>query len=255
MRKTLLKALLGGSIFAASAFAGTAHAVDINGTEVSVGIGADYVSQYVFRGISFADDSLQPYVEAGIGNFTLGLWANAPLGDNADDGTDEIDLYASYGFGLADGVSASVGITYYHFPETGDFFETDGGTAGTYEVNAGVSFDETLLSPFATAYYDFTLESFTLEGGIGYGLDTGERSQLNAGLTAGFVETDGGTDYEYATLGAGYSFSLTDDAALTASVNYTINSESQLNFEDIIRADRLADAQLLWFGIGLSAGF
>ena len=243
-----------------AAFALPAQAADINGTEVAVTVGLDYVDEYVFRGVSFASSSFQPYVEAGVGDLTVGLWANTPIGDVADLGTDEIDLYASYGFELTDVISASVGGTYYHFPEGGSFFSTDGGGTGTYEVNAGVSFDYP-FAPFATAYYDFTLEAFTLEGGVGYDLPTSDRSSLGLGLTAGFVQADGPGDYEYGTVSAGWSFALTEDAALTAGVNYTLNSQDgTLGFSrgTLPNGSRFAFTDkdnLFWSGVGISAGF
>ena len=249
--------LLGATTLAAT----PALAADINGTDVAVTVGFDYVDEYVFRGLSFADASIQPYVEAGIGNFTIGAWANTPVGDDADLGLDEIDLYASYGLEFSDLVTGSVGITYYHFPEAGGFFGTDGGATGTYEVNAGLSLDYP-LAPSITGYYDFTLEAFTLEGSLGYDLATSERSSLGLGVTGGFVQaSDGGLDYEYVTASAGWSFSLTDDAALTAGVNYSLNSEDgTLGFSrgtdpTGTRFGFTDDDDLFWSGIGLSAGF
>ena len=253
MKKATLALL--GTLLATPAFA-----AEIGGQEVSVTVGTDVVSEYVFRGVSFADASVQPYAEASIGNFTIGTWANLPFTEDSDIGTDEIDLYASYGFDLGETVSASVGATYYHFPEgDGGFFGTDNGNDGTYEVNAGVALDYA-LSPFATAYYDFTLEAFTLEGGVSHGLATSDRSSLDLGLTAGLVDADGGGDYEYATVSAGWSFALTDDAALTAGANYSISSEDSLGFSrgTLPTGERFAFTDkdnLFWWGLGLSAGF
>ena len=240
--------------------AAPAQAADINGYDVSVSVGTDYVTEYVFRGVSLADDAIQPYVEAGLGNFTIGMWASTGIGENSELAGDEIDLYASYGFEFSDVISGSVGATYYHYPQGGSFFSTDDGGTGSYEVNAGLGFD-TALAPSVTAYYDFTLEAFTLEGGIGHGLAVGEKSSLDLGLTAGLVEVDGGGDYEYATASAGWSFSLTDDAALTVGVNYTINSaDDVLGFSggSLPTGERFAFTDkdnLLWGGIGISTGF
>ena len=258
MSRTLLAA---GSLSAALALCALpAHAADIGGTDVAVSVGVDYVDEYVFRGFSFADASIQPYVEAGIGNFTIGLWANNPVGDDADFGTDEVDLYASYGFELTDAVSASIGATYYHFPEGGGFFGTDGGATGTYEVSAGLALDNP-VSPFVNAYYDFTLEAVTVEGGVEYGIDTGERSSIGLGLTGGYVEADGAGDYGWATASAGWSFALTDDASFNAGVNYSVNTDDNtLGFSvDRSRAIPVQIANdsdnLFWSGIGISAGF
>ena len=241
----------------------SANAAEIGGKEVNITVGVDYVDEYVFRGFSFADDSLQPYVEAGIGNFTIGMWANSPMGDDADQGTDEIDLYASYGFEFDNGIAASVGATYYHFPEGGGFFETDGGGTGTYEVSAGLSLDN-VFAPAVTAYYDFTLEAFTIEGSVGYDLvELSDRSSIGLGLTGGFVDADDTStdDYGWLTASAGWSFSLTDDAAFNAGVNYSVNTdEDTLGFSTspgpggstVVYND---GTDLFWSGIGFSAGF
>lgn len=244
----------------ASLVAAPSFAADINGSEVSVSIGTDYVTEYVFRGVSLADDAIQPYVELGVGNLTVGLWASTGIGENSELAGDEIDLYASYGLQLSEDISASVGATYYHYPQGGSFLSTDGGGTGSYEVNAGVSFDAVALAPNVTAYYDFTLETFTLEGGIGHSLTASERSSIDVGLTAGHVDFDGG-DYQYATASAGYGFALTDDATLAISANYTLNSEDDvLGFSGgtLPNGQRFAFTDkddLFWAGIGVSTSF
>ena len=242
----------------------SANAAEIGGKEVNITVGVDYVDEYVFRGFSFADDSLQPYVEAGIGNFTVGMWANSPMGDDADFGTDEIDLYASYGFELgSSGLAGSIGGTYYHFPEGDGFFDTDGGATGTYEINAGLSLDN-VFAPAVTAYYDFTLEAFTIEGSVGYDLvETSDRSSIGLGVTGGFVDANDTStdDYAWLTASAGWSFELTDDAAFNAGVNYSVNTDrNTLGFSSPIGPDGVEifendGTDLFWSGVGFSAGF
>jgi len=55
---------LAAALLCATAIAPTAYAED---AELSVSTGVDFVSQYVFRGVSLADDAVQPYVEASYG--------------------------------------------------------------------------------------------------------------------------------------------------------------------------------------------
>jgi len=255
MSRTILTLALSCAAIAAI----PAQAADIGNAEVALSIGADYVTEYVFRGVSFSDAAIQPYVEATIGDFTIGSWANTPVSEDSDIGLDEIDLYASYAFELNDKVSGSVGGTYYHFPESdGGFLSTNDGADGSYEVNAGLALD-TVISPSVTAYYDLTLDAFTLEGGIGHGLATSERSSLDLGLTAGLVDGED-FSYEYATAAAGWSFGLTDDAALTVGVNYSLSSEDSLGFSRgrLPTGDAFAFTDkdnLFWGGIGISSGF
>ena len=75
-----------------------------------ISIGADLVSRYVWRGLDYgASPSIQPYIEAGFGEFAIGAWGaystNLP-------GVQELDLYVNYT--IHDIVT--VGITDYFFP-------------------------------------------------------------------------------------------------------------------------------------------
>jgi len=80
-------------------------------SESPISIGADLVSRYVWRGLDYgASPSIQPYIEAGIWNFTLGAWGayttNLP-------GVQEMDLSLNYT--IMDMVS--VGVIDYFFPD------------------------------------------------------------------------------------------------------------------------------------------
>ena len=244
------KLLLGLPLLLATA---PAHAAEIGDTEVAITVGVDYVSQYVFRGVSLADDAIQPYVELGFGNFTVGTWFSTGIGETSEFAGDEIDFYASYGFEFSPIVSGNVGITYYHYPQGGGFLGTDDGGTGSYEVSGGVGFD-VALAPSATAYYDFTLETFTLEGALGHSLGTGgSKGSFDLGLVAGLVDGDG-FSYEYGTVTAGLSYPVTDDASVSAGINYTLSSEDSLDFDDLVRTLE-GDDDLFWAGVGISAGF
>jgi hypothetical protein len=80
-------------------------------SESPISIGADLVSRYVWRGRDYgASPSIQPYIEAGMWNFTLGAWGayttNLP-------GVQEMDLYLNYTItGMV-----SVGVVDYFFPD------------------------------------------------------------------------------------------------------------------------------------------
>ena len=81
---------LAAVLLCATAFAPVAQAQD---SELSITTGFDYASQYVFRGVSLADDAVQPYVEASYGNFTVGGWFSTGIGANSVFAGDEFDLY------------------------------------------------------------------------------------------------------------------------------------------------------------------
>ncbi|NNE57396.1 MAG: hypothetical protein HKN36_04750 [Hellea sp.] len=221
--------------------------------DVSVSTSIDYVTDYVFRGVSLADSAVQPGVELATGDFYIGAWASTGVGNTSVFAGDEIDLYAGYGVALSDSVSADLGVTYYHYPQGGGLFETDGGAAGTYEVYAGLAFDAP-LSPSVYGYYDFTLEAFTVEGSVGHSVPMGPKTSLDLGLAAGLVDGDGfGWEYGQASAAVGYSF--TDDVSAYVGANFALNSDDLLNYEEFFTGDLIAQDSLFFFGAGVAAGF
>lgn len=208
-------------------------------SDISVSVTTDYVTEYVFRGVSFESEAIQPGIEFGFGDFSVGAWASTGLGEDSLADTDEIDFYAGYGFALSDTVSASIGATWYHFPDGGD----------TFEGYIGLGFD-TALSPAFTAYYDIELEALTLEGSIGHSVPMSDQTSFDLGLTGGIVTADGPGDYEWVTASAALSYAFTDDVSIYGGLNYSINSENFLDFND-----PTPDDNLLWAGIGVAAGF
>ena len=221
--------------------------------DISVSTGVDLVSDYVFRGVSLADTAVQPYVQATVGNLTFGAWASTGFGNTSSAAGDEIDLYANYNFGVSDLVSLNAGITYYHYPQGGSLFETENGAAGSYEVSLGTSFN-TMLTPSISAYYDFTLEAFTLEGGLSHSVafPQNDKASLNLGLTAGLVDGDG-FSYEYGSASASLGYALSDNTSTYIGANYVINSEDGLSFSRSLEGN--PKDNLFWFGAGISAGF
>ncbi|RKQ69569.1 uncharacterized protein (TIGR02001 family) [Litorimonas taeanensis] len=207
--------------------------------DVSVSTSIDYVTEYVFRGVSLEDSAIQPGIEVSVGDFSVGAWASTGLGSDSMADTDEIDFYAGYGFSLSDTVSASVGATLYHYPDGGD----------TLEFSAGVGFD-TVLSPSVTAYYDIDLEAFTLEGGLGHSFPVSEATSFDLGVTGGLVMVDGGGDYEYGQATASLGYAFTEDVSVYAAANYVLSSEDTLGFTKTTPKDNL-----FYLGVGVAAGF
>ena len=242
-----LGALLLGS--ASTAFAGE---------DISVSVSTDYVSEYVFRGVTLAGEAFQPGAEISVGNFSAGVWASLASGEESVFFGDEIDIYAGYGFDLSDSISASAGVTLYHYPQLGGLFDIGANEAGTLEVNAGLGFDAP-LSPAITAYYDFTLKAFTLEGGAEYSLPLAEKTSFDLAASAGLVTVDGGGDYQYGSASAALSYAFTDTTAAYIGANAGVSSEdtfSDTSFDplDVTSIDAPKGSSL-WFGIGVSSGF
>ena len=242
----LSKSLLGasGALLATLSVPTVAQAGDVDWS-----LGVDYVTEYVFRGASLGADSIQPYVEASKGNFTAGIWASTGAGEGSAAAGDEIDFYVGYSVPLEGSVSLDLGATYYHYPQGGGFLGTDNGGTGSYEVSAAFGFGDVPLAPSIAAYYDFTLEAFTLEGGVGHSVSVGEKQGLDFGLTVGAVDGDG-FSYEWATGSVALSHPLTDAASVYVGANYTLNSEDVLDFNALTQRD-----ELLWFGTGISTSF
>jgi len=236
---------------AALVFAALASTPAFAGDDLSISTSIDYVTDYVFRGVSLADTAIQPAVEATVGNFTAGAWFSTGIGDTSILAGDEVDLYASYSFGLSDTISADAGVTYYHYPQGGSLFSTNNGSSGTYEVYGSVGFD-TVLAPTATAYYDVTLEAFTLEGGVSHSIPMSDVTSFDLGATAGLVDGDG-FSYEYGQLSASVGYAFTNDVSTYLGANFAINSEDALNYKKILQGD--PKGSLLFFGAGIAAGF
>jgi len=241
------KLLLGtASLIIAATAPMAAHAGDL-----SVSTSVDYVTDYVFRGVSLADSAIQPGVEVAVGDFTVGAWFSTGVGETSILAGDEVDLYASYSFALSDLVSTDVGVTYYHYPQGGSLFSTNDGGSGTYEVFASLGFD-TALSPSVSAYYDFTLEAFTIEGGVGHSFAAGDKTSFDLGATVGLVDGDG-FSYEYGQASASLGYAFTDAVSAYVGANYALSSEDSLNYRDILQGG--GKDNLLFFGAGVAAGF
>ena len=85
------------------------------GQGVGLTIGADLVSQYIWRGQNLGDFSLQPTLGVGYKGISLSAWGSVGISNSSD--TKELDLILKYehkGF--------SVGVTDYWFSE-GTYFQ------------------------------------------------------------------------------------------------------------------------------------
>jgi len=266
---TLAAALLG-----AIALAPSAHAQDFGQLleDIEVNSTLDTVSEYVFRGVSLGSGSVQPGTSLSLGGLTVGSWYSAGFGEDSAVQSDELDLYASYSLPLEGPISVSGGITYYFFPQAGDFLETDGGSTGSFEVNGNIGLNDVPLSPNVTAYYDFNLESLTLEGNVSHSFDLPRDGwSANLGLTVGHVDLDGETffsdatkpfdNYQWGTATVSANKAITDDISFYVSGNFTANSESSaLDFNQVTAADGSVfadrdDSTLFWFGTGISVNY
>ncbi len=122
-------------LFALGMVAGaTTYAQD--GVEAT--IGADFVSQYIWRGLDAGNVSIQPTLGIGYKGLSLSAWGSVGL---KSDDTKEFDLTASYTIG-----GFTIGVTDYWFnsPEERYFYYKAHDTSHVFE--ASVAYDFGLLS-------------------------------------------------------------------------------------------------------------
>ncbi len=97
-----------------------------------VGMGADVVSRYVWRGTDFGNSaSVQPFISYTMGAIEIGAWSSWAISAG---GANENDLYATYSAG-----PLSVTLTDYFFPtaQESDFFSfSDGDEEHVLEISA-----------------------------------------------------------------------------------------------------------------------
>lgn len=102
--------------------------------KIEATIGADFVSQYIWRGLDCGNVSVQPTLGVAYKGFSLSAWGS--VGFKSED-TKEFDLTASYTVG-----GFSVGITDYWFntPEERYFNYKAHGTSHVFEGMVGYDF-------------------------------------------------------------------------------------------------------------------
>jgi hypothetical protein len=110
------------------------------GAYAGVGLGADVMSRYIWRGTDFGNSaSVQPTLNFSTSHFEAGVWANYALTSN---GADENDLYLTYSAGCL-----TLGMTDYYFPNSGDVFNyKDSDSIHFLEISAGLSYNKLSLN-------------------------------------------------------------------------------------------------------------
>jgi len=213
-------------------------------TPLAVTLDVTYVSNYVFRGVRLAEDSIQPSVEAAYGDFYAGAWHSNDVKTTVAT-VSETDFYAGYNLAINETFSADLGVTRYTY---------EGGSGlDSTEVFAGVK-ASVLLSPSVYYYYDFDRDVSSYIASIGHSLPVAKLG-LSVDLSATFGYIQGaGDDYSYWGVGAAVPYKLSDTAKLTAAVNYT--HADATNISNNIHSGALDDDQdQVVFSVGLSVGF
>lgn len=231
---------------------------DSDELNLSGSVGADFVSNYIFRGFDVLDDraAFQPYAGVGFGDsgIEFGLWMSFGMASRDEPAIrelDEYDLTFSWGhtFGLFD---VSAGHISYIYPDG------DGHPGYTAELFAGLGHEiaglpeDMSLSASATLYWDYDQGNdfyFTMGADFNWavldfdggnmGIDAGfwfgyNNGQFNVDANISDVDLHAGVSGEFSVIA--YSFSL----------HYVLTPEDTINPEE--------DSEV-WFSVGASFSF
>ncbi|OAM87277.1 TorF family putative porin [Termitidicoccus mucosus] len=220
-----------------------------------------YANDHVFRGLEQAGNSLQPSIEVTVENIYAGFWTNLPV---TKEENDEIDIYVGCKKQLTDHLAVDLLGTYYWYPEAGG-----GQTKDSYELGLGLSYGIGGFSISIYGYYDFRLESATVQASAGYSLPIKFGrfgASLDFNVFAGTVSArdwtpddnrvvwDTGANrmagsykakesYNYYGANLTLPYRLNDKALLHAGLHYATNDG--IEWTD----------NKLWFTLGITLGF
>ncbi len=212
--------------------------------EYTLTVDVPYVSKYVFRGLQEAKASLQPSVEISADNGYAGVLANEPFTSGQKN---ELDFYAAYEAAVGKELKIDLGATEYYYPQgtykagrSDTSFEPFVGlTGGKLTLAGGVP-----LTPSLYTYYDCTLQTYTVQGSLGYSLPIKSCPvEFDFSASAGYVGVHNGADYTFWSGGLNIPYKLNKNAKITAGVEYTSSDLSG------------AKHNLVYFTIGALVGF
>jgi hypothetical protein len=240
------KTLLALAVLTAGVSAQAQTAVAAQSSALSVTADISYVSEYVFRGNSLADDSIQPSVKATYGDFYASVWNSNDLNS---DGVNETDLTAGYGYKLSDSIKLDVGVIRY-------LYEGQSANDST-ELYVGASVD-TILKPSFYAYFDNEAQNAgvaTYTASIGHSVALSViGSSLDLSALVGFVNAYDNEEYVYGVISAAIPYKLSENATLTVGVDYIANDDDNNVFAT--RGNTLDNGNDAFvYKVGLAIGF
>jgi len=209
-----------------------------------------YASEYVFRGQKNSNSAFQASAEVGYDEIYGGVWTNQPITNSENN---EVDLYLGYGFPLKNDWKIDTGLTSYIYPETQ--ISGPGGNKGfsSFESYVGLTGGNFRgLTPSLYAYYDWKLDTYTLQGSVGYSVPIKRiGTSIDFALTYGYAANTGrfntGTaPGAYWGAGVTVPYKLASNATLTGGLQYAGNDEDTTGF---------GESYKLYYTIGLTFGF
>ncbi len=202
---------------------------------IAVHFGADLVSRYVVRGLSFGQSpSIQPSAAVTAAGFDLGTWGNYSLtGTDAANGTEQ-DFWIGYTVSASHAGTARISLFDFHFPDAGDgFFDTRNDGRGSHFLEAQLRLSPSRLPLYFFAghhVYNDPDGSWYAEVGL-----TPRLGELQLSLAAGIAGAESGW---YGTSGKGISLintslrlsrhlQLTESFALPLHGEFVLNPETR----------------------------
>jgi hypothetical protein len=196
------------------------------GKPVEISMDFAVYSKYIWRGFKLDND---PVAQSGVYldayGFSASIWGSLDMDGRDENKSDEVDYAIGYTYNLEEmfkvPVSVAGGYIYYNFPAS---------SANSQEFYLGLSAHSLIFSPSLTWYHDFENESkgggkgdyliFEISQSIPIAdmpisFDINAHAGYNNKL---FIEGKGGD----IGLGAGLTFTLTDNCTLSPAVKYSI---------------------------------
>ena len=187
--------------------------------QAEVGLGADVVSRYIFRGTDFGNAAtIQPSLSYSHGSLEIGAWSSWAITGGA---ANENDLYATYSNG-----PIAVTVTDYYFPTAvgAEFlnFDADGGSH-TLEIMGTVDLEAVSVTGAVNVHGDDD-DSIYLEVALPLSGEWSEGADVSVAVGAGNgVYTGADTDFALVVL----SVTASKDSY---SASYILNPDSELTF-------------------------
>lgn len=168
-----------------------------------------YTSDFFYRGVQKAEQSVQSSVKLGSALGGVDLSAHACTNQSVDVGVDSYNLGAGVGKSFSDGLlSVYAGVNH---------FEDRPGDALS-EFQVGIS-SNIALSPSVSVYRDFDDSLYTVELAVGQSFDLSVAS-LDLSASIGNTDLTDSTDRTYYAVGADISKNISENANLSVGVDY-----------------------------------
>lgn len=203
-----------------------------------ISVGTDIVSRYIWRGFDLGSDvpSIQPTVEFDAGGFGIGFWGAYPIASPG--ALNEVDIYTSYGFDLAESGNLSIGVTDYTNPNSGtkygnfnNYDDPQGPGAHFLEANLNYSGPEKFPISLSFNIFFYNVENNPIYFQVGYAAKVKDVGvDFFVGGTPGEKAFYYGTD-QFNLINAGITASkeikVTDSFSLPVFGSVILNPNSQ----------------------------